>query len=74
MDRHNQKQLDDLLGRVRPLEIQVAEMTRELTHTRQLLDEYRKNVKTIVLRINATFITGLLSIIAALVSALYYKS
>lgn len=73
MDQYDKRKLDDVSERAHKLEIRVAEMARELSHTSQLLDEYRKNVKTIVLRINATFITGLLSVIAALMSALYYK-
>ena len=73
MDNYDQRKLDDVSDRLRKLEVRVAEMARELSHKSQLLDEHRKNVRTIMLRINATFITGLLSVIAALLSTLYYK-
>lgn len=73
MDNYDQRKLDDISERLRNLEVRVAEMARELSHKSQLLDEHRKNVRTIMLRINATFITGLLSVIAALLSTLYYK-
>lgn len=73
MDNYDQRKLDDVSDRLRNLEVRVAEMARELSHKSQLLDEHRKNVRTIMLRLNATFITGLLSVIGALISALYYK-
>jgi len=65
--------LDKLSERLRTVEVRVAEMLSELSHKSQVLDEHRKNVKTIMMRINALFITGLFSVIAALVSALFYK-
>ncbi len=73
MDAYDKRKLDDVSERAHKLEVRVAEISRELTHMTQLLDEHRKNVKTIMLRLNATFITGLLSVIGALISALYYK-
>lgn len=73
MDAYDKRKLDDVSERAHRLEVRVAEISRELAHMTQLLDEHRKNVKTIMLRLNATFITGLLSVIGALISALYYK-
>lgn len=73
MDAYDKRKLDDVSERAHKLEVRVAEISRELAHMTQLLDEHRKNVKTIMLRLNATFITGLLSVIGALISALYYK-
>lgn len=73
MDAYDKRKLDDVSERAHKLEVRVAEIGRELAHMTQLLDEHRKNVKTIMLRLNATFITGLLSVIGALISALYYK-
>jgi len=73
VDAYDKRKLDDVSERAHRLEVRVAEISRELAHMTQLLDEHRKNVKTIMLRLNATFITGLLSVIGALISALYYK-
>jgi len=73
VDAYDKRKLDDVSERAHKLEVRVAEISRELAHMTQLLDEHRKNVKTIMLRLNATFITGLLSVIGALISALYYK-
>lgn len=73
MDNYDKKKLDDISDRLRTVEVKVAEMSKELAYKSQVLDEHRKDVRTIILRINATFITGLLSVIAALLSALYYK-
>jgi hypothetical protein len=73
VDNYDKKKLDDISDRLRTVEVKVAEMSKELAYKSQVLDEHRKDVRTIILRINATFITGLLSVIAALLSALYYK-
>jgi hypothetical protein len=73
VDNYEKSKLDAVSKQAHKLEIRVAEISRELAHMTQLLDEHRKNVKTIMLRLNATFITGLLSVIGALISALYYR-
>lgn len=73
MDSYDKKKLDSVSEQAHKLEIRVAEISRELAHMTQLLDEHRKNVRTIMLRLNATFITGLLSVIGVLISALYYN-
>ena len=73
MDQYDKKTLDSLSERLRIVEVRVVEMLSELSHKSQLLDEHRQNVKTIMMRINALFITGLFGVIAALVSALFYK-
>ena len=73
MDSYDKKRLDSVSEQAHKLEIRVAEISRELAHMTQLLDEHRKNVKTIMLRLNATFITGLLSVIGGLISALFYN-
>lgn len=73
MDNYDKRKLDTVSEQTHKLEIRVAEISRELAHMTQLLDEHRKNVRTIMLRLNATFITGLLSVIGALISALYYR-
>lgn len=73
MDSYDKKRLDSVSEQAHKLEIRVAELSRELAHMTQLLDEHRKNVKTIMLRLNATFITGLLSVIGGLISALFYN-
>ena len=73
MDSYDKKKLDSVSEQAHKLEIRVAEISRELAHMTQLLDEHRKNVRTIMLRLNATFITGLLSVIGVLISALFYN-
>jgi len=73
VDQDDKHQLRKVSDKAHDLEVRVAEMSRELAHALQLLDEYRKNVKTIMLRLNATFITGLVSVIGVLISALYYN-
>ena len=73
MDGYDKRKLDDVSERAHKLEIRVAEISKELVHMTQLLDEHRKNVRTIMLRLNATFITGLLSVIGVLISALFYN-
>lgn len=73
MDSYDKRKLDSVSEQAHKLEIRVAEISRELAHMTQLLDEHRKNVKTIMLRLNATFITGLVSVIGVLISALYYN-
>ena len=73
MDAYDKRKLDDVSERAHKLEVRVAEISRELAHMTQLLDEHRKNVKTIMLRLNAIFITGLLSVIGVLLSALFYN-
>lgn len=73
MDTYNKKKLDDVSDRTHKLEVRIAEISKELAHMTQLLDEHRKNVRTIMLRLNAIFITGLLSVIGVLLSALFYN-
>jgi hypothetical protein len=73
VDSYDKRKLDSVSEQAHKLEIRVAEISRELAHMTQLLDEHRKNVKTIMLRLNATFITGLVSVIGVLISALYYN-
>jgi hypothetical protein len=73
VDSYDNRKLDAVSEQAHKLEIRVAEINRELAHMTQLLDEHRKNVKTIMLRLNATFITGLLSVIGVLISALFYN-
>ena len=73
MDAYNKSKLDAVSEQAHKLEVRVAEISRELAHMTQLLDEHRKNVRTIMLRLNATFITGLLSVIGVLISALFYN-
>jgi hypothetical protein len=73
VDQDDKHQLRKVSDKAHDLEVRVAEMSRELAHALQLLDEYRKNVKTIMLRVNATFVTLLMTVIAALMSALYTK-
>jgi len=73
VENYDKRKLDAVSEQAHKLEIRVAEISRELAHMTQLLDEHRKNVKTIMLRLNATFITGLLSVIGGLISALFYN-
>ena len=73
MDSYDKRKLDSVSEQAHKLEVRVAEISRELAHMTQLLDEHRKNVRTIMLRLNATFITGLLSVIGVLISALFYN-
>jgi hypothetical protein len=73
VDSYDKQKLDAVSEQAHKLEVRVAEISRELAHMTQLLDEHRKNVKTIMLRLNATFITGLLSVIGGLISALFYN-
>ena len=73
MDSYDKRKLDSVSEQAHKLEVRVAEISRELAHMTQLLDEHRKNVRTIMLRLNATFITGLLSVIGVLISALFYS-
>jgi tetrahydromethanopterin S-methyltransferase subunit B len=73
VDSYDKRKLDSVSEQAHKLEVRVAEISRELAHMTQLLDEHRKNVRTIMLRLNATFITGLLSVIGVLISALFYN-
>jgi len=73
VDSYDKRKLDSVSEQAHKLEVRVAEISRELAHMTQLLDEHRKNVRTIMLRLNATFITGLLSVIGVLISALFYS-
>ena len=70
MDDYTRSRLDQLAERLRALEVTSAEIVRELVHRTEQLDEFRQSVRSILLRVNAMFLTALITVIGALVSLL----